>query len=121
MINYLIDEDIMSNVMNVVVIAAVLAAIIIFLYSFFFRKLKNMENRLQIMEKEFEIIRERSRSNLMVYRKVVDGLDEIIGHMKVSVEEEEKKVALIKINEQATTEHIEKTKRHQRSEERHEG
>jgi hypothetical protein len=105
---------------NVGIIAAALAVVIILLYGYFLRKLQHMSNRLQIMEKEFEIIRERSRSNLMVYRKVVDGLDEIIGHMKVSVEEEERKVALIKLNEQATTEHIEKTKRQQKSEERYE-
>ncbi len=118
-LNYLINEENMSNLTNLFFIAVVLAVMALFLYIFFFKKVRDLERRLQTMEKEFDIIRERSRANLMVYRKVVDGLDEIIGHMKLSVEEEERKVALIKINEQATADHIEKVKRQRTDDEHH--
>ena len=58
-------------------------------------RIRTLEKKLLVIESDFEIIRERSRSNFTTFRKVVGGLDDVIQHMKISLDEEEEKIKVI--------------------------
>lgn len=84
-----------DSVVNFFVVGFAFVILYVALKKHFNAILQKTNTRLALIEKEFGLIRERSRSNLKIFHKVVDGIDDIVQHVKYSIEEEEKKIQVI--------------------------
>ena len=69
--------------------------------------MESVQKRVLTLEKDFEIVKQRSRANLEIFKKVVHGFDGIVENMKYSIEEEERKLKELEGDEVTVTNLVE--------------
>ena len=68
------------------------------------RKVDNLKKELSHLEREVQTFRDRSRSNLEIFRKVVDGFEGILTNMRKSIDEEETKLRTLYVESGSSSE-----------------
>lgn len=85
----------------------ILLTYIFYLKWHFKKTISGVEKRLLGLEKDFEIVKQRNRANLEIFKKVVHGFDGIVENMKYSIEEEERKLKELETGEVTVTNLVE--------------